>query len=94
MSPLAALVTPNPGARGGGVEHHVGLLADLLTDKGWDVQEVGGTVAIGKWPRRLGLEPRAQSRAAVAPLARLDPDLDHVRVCDCSICRREMDWTP
>jgi glycosyltransferase involved in cell wall biosynthesis len=75
LSPLAALVTPNPGGRGGGVELHVSLLADLLTDKGWDVEEVGGSAQLSPWGRRLGLEPRAMSRAAVAPLSGLKTDL-------------------
>jgi glycosyltransferase involved in cell wall biosynthesis len=57
------------------VEHHVGLIADLLTDMGWEVREVGGSTAVSPWTRRLGLEARAMSRAAVAPLGGLDPDL-------------------
>lgn len=69
------LVSPNPGERGGGVEHHVGLLAELLTNMGWEVREVGGPAHVSRWARRLGLEARAMSRAAIAPLEGIDADL-------------------
>lgn len=75
MSRLAAIVSPDPGGRGGGVEHHVGLMADLLRDKGWRVKEVGGPAQQAPWARRLALTAYLTSKSATAPLADLNPDL-------------------
>lgn len=74
MSPSAVLVTPDPGGRGGGVEHFVGLIADLLEDHGWAVRELGPDWDAGRLAPRLGLSPLRWSRSAMARVLPV-PDL-------------------
>lgn len=74
MSPRAVIESPDPGGRGGGVEHHVGLVGDLLTDHGWDVTEVGPDWRAGRVATRLGLAPVAWSRSASRAASRAAGD--------------------
>jgi glycosyltransferase involved in cell wall biosynthesis len=74
VSPRAVLVSPDPGGRGGGVEHFVGLIADLLADHGWDVGEVGPDWEAGRLAPRLGLSPLRWTRSAMAKIVPA-PDL-------------------
>jgi glycosyltransferase involved in cell wall biosynthesis len=75
MTRVAALLSPNPDSRTGGVERFCGLLADLLDARGWQAQLVGPSGDPPRWAYRIGGGPLAQSRAAGAAAAAADPRL-------------------
>lgn len=73
--PLAVIVSPAPGERGGGVEHHCGLVGDVLRARGWEVEEIGPRYVSTRIGGRLGLDPLLTSRATVRPLGSMPADL-------------------
>lgn len=73
--PLAAIISPNPSNRAGGVERVCTLLADTLQAQGWQTCIVGPQRAVAQWEFRLGLGFGAQSRAAGRRARALRPDL-------------------
>jgi glycosyltransferase involved in cell wall biosynthesis len=64
--PRAAIVSPNPANRAGGVERVCVQLADALEQRGWEVAIVGPTRPPARWEFRLGLSYPAMARSATA----------------------------
>jgi glycosyltransferase involved in cell wall biosynthesis len=54
-APHAAIVSPDPSNRAGGVERVCSLLAGVLEDKGWRASIVGAPRAPSRWQSRVGL---------------------------------------
>jgi glycosyltransferase involved in cell wall biosynthesis len=75
MTRVAALLSPHPESRAGGVERFCGLVADVLNDGGWQAQIVGPSGEPGRWAYRTGLGPLRQSRSAGAAAAAVHPQL-------------------
>jgi glycosyltransferase involved in cell wall biosynthesis len=72
----AAIVSPDPANRAGGVERVCAQLGDALQQQGWEVEIVGPTQTPGRWRSRLGLAYATLSRSATASTrARRDLDL-------------------
>lgn len=73
--PLAAIISPDPSNRAGGVERVCALLADMLESDGWDTQIVGPRRAVSQWRFRLGLGFASQSFESGRLAASRQPDL-------------------
>lgn len=73
--PLAMVVSPSPGSRVGGVEHHCGLVGDVLRADGWRVEEIGPRYEAGWWAERSGVHHVARSWAALREARTRRPDL-------------------
>jgi len=73
--PLAAIISPNPANKAGGVERVCALLAGILQADGWETQIVGPQREVSQWEFRLGLGFAAQSFAAAGRAAATHPDL-------------------
>jgi glycosyltransferase involved in cell wall biosynthesis len=64
--PRAAIVSPNPANRAGGVERVCAQLADALEVHGWEATIVGPARPPSRWEFRLGLSYPAMARSATA----------------------------
>lgn|GEM_PF-2368807 len=73
--PRAAIVSPDPSNRAGGVERVCTLLGELLERRGWEVQIVGPAIAPALWQFRLGLDYPALTWSATSP-TRTRPSFD------------------
>jgi hypothetical protein len=72
----AAILSPNPSNRAGGVERVCALLGGMLEHQGWDVSIVGPTYPLTRWQFRVGLNyPLLSRSAAAATRERSDLDL-------------------
>ncbi len=75
MTHVAALLSPDPDSRSGGVERFCALVAGLLEERGWRAEIVGPDGDPSRWAYRLGGGSLAQSRSAGAAAAAVDPEL-------------------
>jgi glycosyltransferase involved in cell wall biosynthesis len=75
--PRAAIVSPDPSNRAGGVERVCILLGELLERQGWEVHIVGPTIAPARWQFRLGLDYPALTWSATSA-TRARPSFDLV----------------
>lgn len=75
--PRAAIVSPDPSNRAGGVERVCTLLGELLGRRGWEVHIVGPTIAPTRWRFRLGLDYPALTWSATSA-TRARPSFDLV----------------
>jgi len=75
MTRVAALLSPHPESRAGGVERFCGLLADVLAARGFRAEIVGPSGEPPRWAYWVGGGPLVQSRKAGAAAARVDPEL-------------------
>ncbi|UUY05601.1 glycosyltransferase family 4 protein [Svornostia abyssi] len=73
--PHAALLSPFPDGRSGGIERFCQQLAGVLRAGGWRADIVGPGAEPNVWVDRLGGGAFARSRAAVAAAVELQPDL-------------------
>ncbi len=74
-APLALVVSPSPGSRVGGVEHHCGLVGDVLRADGWRVEEIGPRYDPRWLAQRSGAHHLARSRSALREARQRRPDL-------------------
>jgi glycosyltransferase involved in cell wall biosynthesis len=73
MTRVAALLSPNPGGRGGGVERFCSLLSDVLAARDFEPQVVGPTGDPSRWVYRLGAGALSRSRSAGEAAAAVAP---------------------
>ncbi len=73
--PLALIVSPFPGTRGGGVERFCALVGESLAADGWRTEEVGPGREPTRWVRRFGGASLSKSRSAGRELAGRGADL-------------------